>query len=148
MSLSVGVASHRTRVPIARERVASVARAVLRSEGVGDALLSITFVSNSAIRALNGKHFRRVALTDVISFGFRKTGRKGPVVGDVYIAPEVARASARDNGITLREEIVRLIVHGTLHVLGYDHPDTQARTRSTMWRKQERLVKRLSTKAA
>ena len=148
MSLSVGVASHRTRVPIARERVASVVRAVLRSEGVGDALLSITFVSNAAIRALNGKHFRRVALTDVISFGFRKTGRNGPVVGDVYIAPEVARASARANGITLREEIVRLIVHGTLHVLGYDHPDTRARTRSTMWRKQERLVKRLSTKAA
>jgi probable rRNA maturation factor len=148
MSLSVGVASQRTRVPIARERVASVARAVLRSEGVGDALLSITFVSNAAIRRLNGKHFRRVALTDVISFGFRKTGRNTPVVGDVYIAPEVARASARANGITLREEIVRLIVHGTLHVLGYDHPDTQTRTRSTMWRKQERLVKRLSTKAA
>ena len=39
---------------------------------------------------------------------------------------------------------VRLIVHGTLHVLGYDHPETATRSRSAMWRKQERLVARLA----
>jgi probable rRNA maturation factor len=148
VSVSIGVAAEGTRIPIARDRVASVARAVLKSERVADALLSITFVSNAGIRALNRKHFRRARLTDVISFGFRKTGRDAPVVGDVYIASDVARASARANGVGVREEIVRLIVHGTLHVLGYDHPETQTRTRSAMWRKQERLVKRLASKAA
>ena len=148
MSLSVGVSSDGARIPIARERIASVARAVLRSERVSDALLSITFVGNAGIRALNRKHLRRAGLTDVISFGFRKAGRNAPVVGDVYIAPDVARVSAAANGIGMREEIVRLIVHGTLHVLGYDHPESRTRTRSPMWRKQERLVKRLVSNAA
>ena len=67
-------------------------------------------------------------------------------MGDVYIAPSVARASARDNGVSVREELVRLVVHGTLHVLGYDHPDSDARTRSAMWKKQERLVRRLGNR--
>jgi probable rRNA maturation factor len=70
-------------------------------------------------------------------------GSTGPVVGDVYIAPDVARASARENGISVREELARLVVHGTLHVLGYDHPEDDTRTRSAMWKRQERLVARL-----
>jgi ssRNA-specific RNase YbeY (16S rRNA maturation enzyme) len=41
------------------------------------------------------------------------------------------------------EELVRLVVHGTLHVLGYDHPTGPGRTRSAMWRRQERYVRRL-----
>jgi probable rRNA maturation factor len=43
----------------------------------------------------------------------------------------------------VEEELVRLTVHGTLHVLGYDHPDGPGRTRSQMWRRQERHVRRL-----
>ena len=70
------------------------------------------------------------------------------VVGDVYVAPGAARVSARANGIGVREEIIRLVVHGTLHVLGHDHPEGAARTRSPMWRAQERLVSRLTRRAA
>jgi probable rRNA maturation factor len=40
----------------------------------------------------------------------------------------------------VREEIARLVVHGTLHVLGYDHPEDESRTASPMWRRQERLL--------
>jgi len=53
----------------------------------------------------------------------------------------VARA-APDHG-SLFEELVRLTVHGTLHVLGYDHPAGPARMRSAMWRRQEKYVRRL-----
>ena len=119
-------------------------RAVARSERVRDAMISITFVRRSAIQRLNRAHLKRNRPTDVIAFGFRRTGRSAPIVGDVYIAPDVARQSARLNGVSVREEIIRLVVHGTLHVLGHDHPETQARTRSPMWRKQERLVARLA----
>ena len=143
MSTAVGVSVDGVRVPIARARVAEIARAVLREERVRDAMLSISFVSNSTIRSLNRKHLGRSGETDVIAFSFRRAGRGAPVVGDVYIAPDVARASARVNAVTVREELVRLVVHGTLHVLGYDHPESEARTRSPMWRKQERLVSRL-----
>ena len=133
---------------MSRDRVAAIARAVLRSERVADALLSVTFVSNAAMRSLNRKHLRRTGVTDVISFGFRRSGRYAPILGDIYIAPDVARASARVNVVRVREEIVRLVVHGTLHVLGYDHPDGATRTRSAMWRRQERLVRRLAAEHA
>ena len=148
MSVVVGVSTNGVRLPISRDRVAAVAQAVLRSERVGEALLSVTFVSNAAIRSLNRKHLKRAGVTDVISFGFRRTGRQSPILGDIYIAPDVARTSARANDVNMREEIVRLVVHGTLHVLGYDHPDSDGRTRSAMWRKQERLVRRLAAGTA
>lgn len=145
MSAAVGVSLDGVRIPMSRARVAEIARSVLRSERVRDALLSVTFVSNQSMRKLNRAHLRRDGVTDVIAFAFRRTGRGAPIVGDVYIAPDVARAAARANGVTAREEVVRLIVHGTLHVLGYDHPESDARTRSAMWRKQERLVARLAS---
>lgn len=143
MSAAVGVAIEGTRIPISRARVATVARAVLTSEKVRHALLSIAFVSNPRIQALNKRHLRRDRVTDVISFGFRRADTSQPLVGDVYIAPAVARASAKANGVTQREELVRLIVHGVLHVLGYDHPEA-GRTQSAMWSRQERLVARLA----
>ena len=143
MSTVVGVSADGTRVPISRGRVEYIARAVLKHERVRDAMLSITFVSTAGIRALNRKHLRRSSPTDVISFGFRRAGRKASLVGDVYIAPDVARASAKENGVSVSEEVTRLVVHGVLHVLGYDHSESEERTRSAMWRKQERLVRRL-----
>ena len=143
MSAAVGVAIEGTRIPISRARVAAIARAVLKAEKQRDAMLSIAFVSNAAIRKLNKQHLRRDRVTDVIAFGFRRSGRQEPLVGDIYIAPGVARVSAAANGVGVREEIVRLIVHGVLHVIGYDHPEV-GRTQSAMWRRQERLVARLA----
>ena len=140
----VGVSLDGVRIPLSRRRVADVARAVLRAEQCRHALLSIAFVSNRAIRGLNRAHLRRNADTDVIAFAHRQAGRGAPLIGDVYVAPDVARGAARALGLPLREEIVRLVVHGTLHVLGYDHPDGARRTRAPMWRRQERLVRRLS----
>jgi probable rRNA maturation factor len=147
MSVAIGVSADGVRIPIARARVADIARGVLRSEGVRAAMLSVSFVSNRDIRRLNRDHLGRDRDTDVIAFRFRPAGRKAPIVGDVYIAPGVARDSARTNGISVREELTRLVVHGTLHVLGYDHPETASRTRSRMWRKQEALVAKVARRA-
>lgn len=147
MSAHVAVALDGVRIPLSRERVAAVARAVLRAERVSNAMLSVTFVTGAAIRAMNRRHLRRDRLTDVIAFGFRAPGRSGAIIGDVYIAPDAARAAARANRITVREELTRLVVHGTLHVLGHDHPESGNREASAMWRRQERLVKRLARPA-
>ena len=144
MTAVVGVSTDGVRIPLSRQSAARIARAVLTAERVRHAMISVAFVGAPAIRALNRRHLRRHGATDVIAFGFRSAGRRSPIVGDIYIAPDVARTSARANGVSVREELTRLIVHGTLHVLGYDHPDGDARTRSAMWRRQERLVKRVA----
>jgi probable rRNA maturation factor len=65
-------------------------------------------------------------------------------VGDVYVCAWVAEREARSRGIPVREELIRLVVHGTLHVLGLDHPEDERRSRSPMWRRQERYVDALT----
>jgi len=107
-------------------------------------MVSITLVDRATIARLNRTHLGHRGPTDVISFGFARESNRDPVIGDVYIAPDVARENARAHAIGSREEIVRLVVHGTLHVLGYDHPGGISRTTSPMWRRQERLVRRLT----
>lgn len=147
MSISVYVCAQDVRVALAAARVETIARATLASERVRDAMLSITFVSNAAISRLNAKHLRHRGPTDVISFGFRDAGKRAskhaPVIGDIYIAPAVARVNALEHGVPVREELARLVVHGTLHVLGYDHPEADARTKSPMWKRQERVLARV-----
>ena len=141
----VGVSLDGVRIPLSRRRVADVARAVLRAERSGHVLLSIAFVTTRAIRGLNRTHLRRNAETDVIAFAHRQAGRGAPLIGDVYIAPDMARSAAAALGITLREELLRLVVHGTLHITGHDHPEKH-RERSAMWKRQERLVRAESRK--
>jgi probable rRNA maturation factor len=112
--------------------------AVLDGEGAGPASVSVTFLSSQRMRALNRRTFRRDRATDVIAYGMPHAGR---LVADVYVCPAAARRAAAARGIPEREELVRLVVHGTLHALGYDHPDGHDRTESTMWTRQERYVR-------
>jgi probable rRNA maturation factor len=142
--LVVAVEADGVRVPLARDRVRALAAGVLRAERLRTALVSITFVTPRAIAALNRRHLGHRGPTDVISFAFTPTPGQ-PVVGDVYIAPAVAAAQARARGIGVREELARLVVHGTLHVCGWDHPegDDRVRAAAPMWRRQEALLSRL-----
>lgn len=145
MTLVVDVAAEGVRTPLARERMRSIALAVLRAERVRDALVSIALVSPQRIARLNRAHLGHAGPTDVISFAFGSSSphdARLPIVGDIYIAPAVARANAARFGGGVRDEIARLVVHGTLHVLGYDHPEGADRTRSPMWRRQEQLLAR------
>ena len=136
------VASEGVRAPLGRARVARVVRTVLEAEKVRNALISVAFLDRRAMASLNRKHFRRSGPTDVIAFGLSRVGPRMPVIGDIYIAPDVAREHARSHGVGVREELARLAVHGTLHVLGYDHPNGDDRTRSSMWKRQEVLLTR------
>ena len=138
-----------TRLPLARRDAARLAAAVLRAEGVREAQLSVAFVPARAIAVLNQRHLRHRGPTDVIAFAFAPAGTRGaPLVGDIYIAPDVARDQARRLGVPVREELARLVVHGTLHVTGHDHPVGNSRTRSKMWRRQEALLKRHARRRA
>ncbi len=102
--------------------------------------IDITLLSAAAMRRANRRATGHRGLTDVIAYLLPQPD--GTLLGDVYICPAAAaRASA--NGARLAEELIRLAVHGALHVLGYDHPEGMGRTRSRMWRRQERYVRRL-----
>ena len=140
MSRVVEVATESVRIPVARARVARVADRVLRAEGVRHAALSIAFVSDRRIAALNWRHLGHRGPTDVISFSLAPAHPGAPLGGDIYIAPEVARRNAIAKARGAREELIRLVVHGVLHVLGHDHPEGEGRYDSAMWQRQEALV--------
>jgi probable rRNA maturation factor len=142
MTIVVDVSVESGRLPIARATVASAVESVLRAERERNATISVTFVTTRAMQRLNVETFGRRTPTDVISTGSRAPST-GFLVGDIYIAPEVARENARREGLGVRDELLRLVVHGVLHAVGYDHPEGEERTSSPMWRRQERLVGRL-----
>ena len=121
--------------------VRRVAAAVLRGER-RDADLSVTFLGLLTMRRLNRRYKGRDEPTDVIAFALETPDRR--TVGDVYLCAAVAARQARRHGVSRREELIRLVVHGILHVLGHDHPDGAGRTASPMWRRQERYVERLA----
>ena len=135
-----------------------MARRVLVWERAAGARVEVTLLDGAAMRRLNRRATGRRGLTDVLAFALPQPD--GKLLGDVYICPQAARRwlnSVADKASPvagragnwqpaaphLDEELVRLAVHGTLHVLGYDHPDGVGRMRSAMWRRQERYVRRL-----
>ena len=112
----------------------------LRAEAAPPAILSVSFVGESTIARLNRNYLGHRGSTDVISFSLDAAATEAGIIGDIYICPDVIRANAAQRGIGFREELLRAVVHGVLHVLGLDHPEGERRTRSTMWRKQERIL--------
>ena len=142
MTYFVDVSIESGRIPLSRDKIAAAVESVLRAERERTATVAVTFVTTPVIRKLNAEHFGRRSATDVISTGWRSP-TTGLLVGDIYIAPDVARENARRAGAGLREELLRLVVHGVLHAVGYDHPEDDARMDSPMWRRQERLLGRL-----
>ena len=122
---------------ITDEDVLRAVRAVTQAEGMTSGEISVTFVDALAIAALNETHLGRTGSTDVIAFNLAEPKRP---LGDIYICPEVAAQSAEEWGVDLREELLRLVIHGVLHVAGHDHPEGQERLDSEMFRRQEAIL--------
>jgi probable rRNA maturation factor len=129
------------RPPLPAPFVRRVVETVLRGER-RQALMSVTFLGRDAMRRLNAEHKGHDRPTDVLSFALAEPS--GRTVGDVYVCPWVAAREARARGIAVRQELIRLVVHGTLHALGREHPEGDGRTSSAMWRRQERYVAALA----
>ena len=114
-------------------------RAVLDVEGIQEGEISITLLDDAGIRGLNKEYFGRDWPTDVIAFALQSPG--DPLLGDVYLGFEQAQRQASELDVPLDEELLRLVIHGALHVLGYQHPEGEDRFGSGMFLKQEELLK-------
>ncbi|MGK7310855.1 MAG: rRNA maturation RNase YbeY [Candidatus Longimicrobiales bacterium M2_2A_002] len=121
----------------ARPVVERAARATAADRGVAEGELSLTLLDDPSMAALNRDWLDRDHPTDVLAFALHGPGE--PPVGDIYLGTERAIEQAAERGESPVRELARLAVHGTLHVLGYDHPETD-RESSEMWQHQERIV--------
>jgi probable rRNA maturation factor len=147
----VRVGSNREPEPLALGAFESLAVFVLRMEAAPDAVeLSVAIVDADEIARLNAAYRGIEGPTDVLSFGCDEpepVASDEPIaIGDVVIAPEVAEAQAAELGTTVESELDLLLVHGVLHLLGYDHESDddaavmQARERAVLaaWANAER----------
>ena len=109
-------------VPVDEPLLAALARHVLESEDVDpSAELSVLLVGADHIRRLNARYAGDDYATDVLAFPMMEDDDESVLLGDVVICPEIAQANAEKAGVTLERELRTLVVHGTLHLLGYDH---------------------------
>lgn len=124
--------------PVAAERIERAIHHVLRAEKVRCAEVSVALLGDAEIAALNEDYLSHEGPTDVISFELHGHGESP--LGDLYIGVDQAMRQAETYGCSPDEEILRLAVHGTLHVLGYRHPDGEDRIESPMFIRQEALL--------
>ena len=119
------------------EMIALGVRRALATLEPSSAEVSVALVDDVCIAALNQRFLDEPGPTDVLAFSL---GDGADVVGDVYVGFEQAARQAEELGVSVEEELVRLAIHGTLHVLGHDHPEGEDRESSPMFVLQERLV--------
>lgn len=120
------------------EVIAAAAQLVLEAEGQPEAELSVTLVDDERIAQLHVDYMNIPGATDVISFPLSDPEDPIPILGEVVVSVDTATREAAERGITLREELLRYVVHGTLHLFGYDdhEPDDYA----AMHARQEELL--------
>jgi probable rRNA maturation factor len=128
--------SNRQTMPVDEDGLAAVASDTLAGEGLDAVELSLSFVDDAEIEELHVRFMDEPGPTDVLSFPLDAGDvdeRGVRVLGDVVIAPAVAE---RNNADDPAGELRLLVVHGVLHLLGYDHEEQDER--AAMWARQER----------
>jgi len=120
----IEVVNRQRKMPIDVERWQEFTKKAARVIPNQAAGVTVAFVSDRAMRELNRMWRHKQGTTDVLSFPaeqdeFEKTD--GARLGDVVISVEQAARQAKENGLTVEEEIAQLILHGLIHLCGYDH---------------------------
>jgi probable rRNA maturation factor len=114
-----------------------VLRETSRALGNPKALISVAFISPEDMRELNRTLRGKDCMTDVLSFELNDESLKG----EVLISYEQAKRQAKEVGHSVRKEVIFLLVHGILHVFGYDHEKESDKTK--MFPIQEQILKKL-----
>jgi probable rRNA maturation factor len=117
--------------------IKTVTQQILTATGQPEAEISLDLIGDLRMRRLNRKYRGKDATTDVLAFATQEA--KGPpsfFLGDVVISLHAAARQALEYGVPLDQEIVKLIVHGALHLMGYDHERSERDARRMRRREQ------------
>lgn len=107
--------------PIEKNKIKKLVRSVFKAEKKGrDAELNIVFIDNKRIKEINKTFLGHNYATDVLSFAYHEPSRKNNITGEIVISVEMAAKFAQKRGFSVEGEIALYLVHGLLHLLGYD----------------------------
>jgi probable rRNA maturation factor len=136
----VSVASPQTQVPLDRGKLRAAASAVLDGEGVRDSKISLAFVDHPTIHRINWQFLNHDEPTDVITFPLSKEGAK-VLEGELVIGAEMAIEQAAERGHEVHAELTLYVIHGLLHLCGYD--DHSERDRQRMRERERHYLRQL-----
>jgi rRNA maturation RNase YbeY len=129
LRMEVLIDNRQDKLKTPQKKIRQTARAILSALDYPDAELSILLVDDQQIANLNKEYLNRKGSTNVIAFPMRE-GQFNEItpnlLGDVVISVETAAKEAKTSGISMQKRFNQLLIHGILHLLGYDHEQTQA----------------------
>ena len=115
----ISIQSPQEIVPLDRARLREIARAVLEGEEVINHEISLAFVDNPTIHRLNKQYLNHDEPTDVLSFPYSAANAK-KLEGELVVGVEIAKEQASDRGHDVQAELALYVIHGLLHLCGYD----------------------------
>jgi rRNA maturation RNase YbeY len=119
---------------------------VLNKEGIFKATVALILTSDLFLKSLNKKFHSRNALTDVLAFELKSPFKKKRYLfGDIFVSVDAALFVSQQLNVSFKEELYRYVVHGILHLVGYD--DSTDILRRRMWKRQELLLKKIISQA-
>ncbi len=137
MPVIITNAHTRLRFPVKESE--RIVRSIIRTEGTKVSSLNVVFVNHRRTITLNTKYLRHHRTTDVIAFCYE---REPTIDGEIFVNLDQAKAQCAFYGATFQEEVARLLIHGLLHLVGYD--DGTIKERKTMKRREDFYLRSLS----
>lgn len=119
--------------------VRRIARETIESLHLDSGVLGVAILSEKQMAGKNLAYHKKAGPTDVLSFAYPKPKKAKSLVGDVLICPTYAAKQAKAEAVPLKEELERLLIHGFLHLAGFDH--MKAADAKRMFKRQEDLLK-------
>ncbi|MFA5321658.1 MAG: rRNA maturation RNase YbeY [Smithella sp.] len=145
--MKIHIENNQNKSKIERRRIRSTVSRVFRILECPDKEVSIFFTDDNNIRELNKKYLGRDKATNVLSFSLRE-GEYGDInpqmMGDIVISVDTAQKDARKGNLTFEQEIDFLLIHGILHLLGYNHENTSPAKAKEMGEKQKELFNKIN----
>jgi probable rRNA maturation factor len=140
--MNLQIQNNQNKIKINRRKIRAAILKILKILECADKEISINFVDDTKIKQLNKQYLGKDKATNVLSFSLREDeyGNINPqVLGDIIISVETAQKDAVYGNLTVDQEINFLIIHGLLHLLGYDHENTTKKETSKMRKKEREL---------
>ncbi len=134
-----------TTAAVDEEFLRKIAKIILAGENKNEKKidLSVAFVGQGRIRDLNKKYRRKNKTTDVLAFGQNQKFIE-PFLGEIVICLREVKKNAKRLGTTFEKELARVLIHGILHLLDYDHEKSEMRAKK-MQEKEEHYLSQLKT---
>ncbi len=125
-----------------KKKVAVLAAKIIKLTRAQGKDLSLVLVGEQRMRSINHQWRKQDQVTDVLSFSWAEKKPKGVVSGEIFICPRQIARQAKATREDFQVELTRILVHGILHLLGYDHEQNKVEA-ELMLEKQEQLLKKL-----